>query len=258
MNPQPLIPVQARAMGAEKVQAVNARDLHAFLEVAKDFSDWIKVQIERARLVEHRDFEVFPFLGENPTGRPRTEYALTLDAAKHIAMLSGTDKGFQAREYFLECERRAHDPVHALLTMSRTQMLELALGLSREKEALKEQAQAQQSTIAALEPKAAFHDRVAASSGLQSIQEVAKILGAGPGNFFRWLRSERIIYGEACLPFQELLDRGYFQVREGTRINHLGRDQAFSRTYFTGKGLAWIQKRWDESSASHKPSRSAS
>lgn len=48
--------------------------------------------------------------GENqrPTGgRPRRECYLTLEAAKHIAMLAGTEKGFDVREYFIECERRA-------------------------------------------------------------------------------------------------------------------------------------------------------
>ena len=70
--------------------AVNARDLHAFLEVKKDFSDWIKKQIERARLLEGRDYIIFPQKGEN-TGRGRSslEYHLTIEAAKHIAMMSG-------------------------------------------------------------------------------------------------------------------------------------------------------------------------
>ena len=45
--------------------AVNARDLHAFLEVKKDFSDWIKKQLERARLLEGRDYIIFPQKGEN-------------------------------------------------------------------------------------------------------------------------------------------------------------------------------------------------
>ena len=69
---------------------MNARDLHAFLEVKKDFSDWIKKQIERARLLEGRDYIIFPQKGEN-TGRGRSslEYHLTIEAAKHIAMMSG-------------------------------------------------------------------------------------------------------------------------------------------------------------------------
>ena len=103
---QNLIPVETRAIGAAACQAVNARELHSYLDVKKDFTDWIKAQIERGRLKENRDFLVFPQKGENG-GRPKIEYFLTIEAAKHIAMMSGTDKGYEAREYFLECERRA-------------------------------------------------------------------------------------------------------------------------------------------------------
>ena len=72
--------------------AVNARDLYAFLEVKKDFSNWIKKQIGRARLVEGRDYIIFAQKGKN-TGRGRSslEYHLTIDAAKHIAMMSVCD-----------------------------------------------------------------------------------------------------------------------------------------------------------------------
>ena len=63
--------------------AVNARDLHAFLEVKKDFSTWIKKQIERARLLENRDYVIFAQKGEN-TGRGRSslDYHLAIEAAK--------------------------------------------------------------------------------------------------------------------------------------------------------------------------------
>lgn len=44
--------------------AVNARELHAFLGVGKDFSSWIKKQIERCDLIEYQDFEVFTQKGE--------------------------------------------------------------------------------------------------------------------------------------------------------------------------------------------------
>ena len=108
VTPAQLIPISINVIGAEKVNAVDARGLWLFLGVGKDFSTWIKVQIERARLLEHRDFEVLPLLGENPSGgRPRTEYLLALDAAKHIGIMSGTDKGFEVRDYFVAGERRA-------------------------------------------------------------------------------------------------------------------------------------------------------
>ena len=37
-------------------KAVNARDLHAFLESKQDFSTWIKNRIEKYDLVENVDY----------------------------------------------------------------------------------------------------------------------------------------------------------------------------------------------------------
>ena len=86
-------------------QAVNARDLHVFLEVGRDFSNWMKDQIEKCDLVENQDYEVFAEKGENPKGgRPSKEYALSISAAKEISMMSQTEKGKQARRYFIACE----------------------------------------------------------------------------------------------------------------------------------------------------------
>lgn len=248
-----LIAVSRRQVGEATVQAVNARDLHAFLGIGRDFTNWVKDQVERARLLEHRDFEVFAEKGENPGGRPRIEYALTLDAAKHIAMMSGTEKGFEAREYFLECERLAQDPIHCLLTMSRPEMLEMAAGLAREKQALAARVQAQAEELAAVQPKVLFHDQVAATQDLQTVQEVAKTLGTGPTRFFAWLRARHVLFGPEALPYQEFQERGYFVVRTGTRIDEKGRDRAWSRTYFTGKGLIWIQKCWSGRGAPPEP-----
>lgn len=57
---------------------VDARRLHQLLGVGKDFSTWIKVQIERAGLVEHEDYrEVPPQVRVSGSGgRNRREYVL--------------------------------------------------------------------------------------------------------------------------------------------------------------------------------------
>lgn len=87
-------------------KAVNARELHDFLESKRDFSNWIKDRIEKYGLVENEDYVVFANFGENPKGgRPQIEYALSVDAAKELSMVEGNEKGKQARRYFIECEK---------------------------------------------------------------------------------------------------------------------------------------------------------
>lgn len=113
-----LVPVIAATIGARPVQAVNARDLHAFLEVGRDFSTWIKARIEEYGFVEEEDFS--PVLGYqknfdspdlgNQTGRGgdrrSIDYLLTLDTAKELAMVERTAKGREVRRYFIDCERK--------------------------------------------------------------------------------------------------------------------------------------------------------
>lgn len=43
-------------INGEIQQTANARELHDFLEIKKDFSDWIKAQIERAGFIDGIDF----------------------------------------------------------------------------------------------------------------------------------------------------------------------------------------------------------
>ncbi len=106
---KPLIAVSQVKIGPEPVRAVEGRDLHAALGVKKRFTDWAKQQIARLRLLSDRDYlaEVYPLQGINSgQGRPEARYWFALDAAKHIAMMANTERGFEVREYFIECERR--------------------------------------------------------------------------------------------------------------------------------------------------------
>lgn len=69
-------------------------------------------------MVEGRDFITLTQKGERNEGvrgaSISIEYHLTIEAAKHVAMMSGCDKGFEVRDYFLECERVAKRPPVAI------------------------------------------------------------------------------------------------------------------------------------------------
>lgn len=142
-NNQELVTITVKNIGVDNIQTVNARDLYKTLEIGKDFSNWIKDQIDRARLIEERDYIISvnqsAQKGGLPSGgKPRTEYHLSIDSAKHIAMMSGTDKGFEVRNYFLECERIAHRETAKYNNMTRIESLRAyADALEREEAALK-------------------------------------------------------------------------------------------------------------------------
>lgn len=87
-------------------RAVNARELHQFLGVGKDFSSWIKERISKYGFIEDQDYSSFTEIGEREVGATvRKEYALSLDMAKELSMVENNEKGRQARKYFIECEK---------------------------------------------------------------------------------------------------------------------------------------------------------
>ncbi|MDN6883911.1 antA/AntB antirepressor family protein [Variovorax sp. CAN2819] len=101
------IGINSRQIGDELTPTVNGRDLHRELGIGKDYTNWAKAQIKRGGFVENSDYVVLAQKGVNLTGgRPSAEYHFTVEAGKHIGMLSGTTKGREVRKYFLECERR--------------------------------------------------------------------------------------------------------------------------------------------------------
>ena len=107
-KPTQIIKIESSVIDGSAVETVNARDLAKNLEVKKDFSDWIKHQIESLDLEEDFDYFSLPQKVEREIGATtRIEYILTVDAAKHIAMASRTEQGKKVRRYFIEMEKYA-------------------------------------------------------------------------------------------------------------------------------------------------------
>lgn len=89
-------------------RAVNARELHQFLEVETRFNDWISRRIEEYQFIEKQDFEVLLKNEKNSNGgRPLKEYIISIDMAKELSMVERNEKGKLARLYFIEMEKKA-------------------------------------------------------------------------------------------------------------------------------------------------------
>lgn len=127
MNTQ-LIPVFPGQINNQSVNLVDARLLHSFLEVTRDFSTWIKGRIEEYGFIKNVDFLVHQNCGTK-TGRGGNrkaviDYHLALDMAKELSMVERNDKGRQARRYFISCEQQLH-AAQPLLQEKEPQPLEL-------------------------------------------------------------------------------------------------------------------------------------
>lgn len=101
-------------------QAVSARELYQFLEVGREFANWIKARIEKYGFIENKDFyklyfnqhgNMLPIVNSVNIDSQRViggriEYVLTLNMAKELAMVENNEKGKEARRYFIQCEEQ--------------------------------------------------------------------------------------------------------------------------------------------------------
>jgi phage anti-repressor protein len=91
-------------------KTVSARELHEFLGVKEQFTDWIQRKINDYDFVKDIDFRSFTEKSEKG-GRPRTEYEITIEMAKELSMLENNEQGKKARKYFIKCEKELNSNV---------------------------------------------------------------------------------------------------------------------------------------------------
>lgn len=108
--------INTQSFGNTSKQTINARDLHQQLQVGKVFAAWITDRIQTYGFIEGEEF--FPNLEKTSGilgGRPKTEYFITLDMAKELALLENNPTGRQVRRQLIEAERQLREDVPALL-----------------------------------------------------------------------------------------------------------------------------------------------
>lgn len=136
-----LIPIRDH----EGQQVASGRDLHAYLEVGRDYTTWFR-QMVAYGFTEGEDY--LPVSGEVAReGRGtviRIDHAVTFDMAKELGMLQRTEKGKRIRQYFIAIEKNG--------ALTEDQIVHQALQITNRK------VKALEAKVAEDAPKVDYHD----------------------------------------------------------------------------------------------------
>lgn len=213
---------------------VSARDLHEFLGVGTPYDKWFPRMCEYGFSVGE-DYSTFlSDRSDGLPGKPRQDAQLTIDMAKELCMIQRTDKGKQARQYFLSVEKAWNDP---------TTLMARALKLA-DKKIINLSAQIEENR-----PKVLFADSVAASNTAILVGELAKLIRQngvemGQNRLFQWLRNNGYLIrrqgSDYNMPTQYSMELGLFEIKETSVAHPDGHTSVRKTPKVTGKGQQYF------------------
>lgn len=227
-------------------QAVMGRDLHKFLEVTTPYRKWFPRMVEYG-FIAGQDYADKNVRVErmNRGAVEVTDHIISLDMAKEISMIQRTDKGKQARQYFIECERLARE-AHAtsienaksvVAQMTRSEILQIALNAEEERLAL-------EAKNKELTPKAEAYDDFIDTTGKYNIGTVAKMFGKGQNWLFRELRNAGVLISKGAMkntPYSQYMK--YFEVKAHEYERKNGEMGCSYTTYVQPVGIDFIRRK---------------
>lgn len=177
-----LIPITQNGDGR---QAVSGRALHRFLGIKTEYRHWFPRMVSYG-FTEDEDYTVIFDRNPGTAGRPSEDHILTLDMAKEVSMIQRNEKGRQARQYFIECEKRAQNPVAAL--PDRRALAQMVL----EAEDRADKATAE---LEAAAPAIDYHDRfIADDQDVITVEDWGRQWGLSRPQTFALLTERKVIF----------------------------------------------------------------
>lgn len=220
---------------------VSGRELHKQLEVQSNYTTWFD-RMKDYGFTENADYVVcFPNLeSEGRGGQNKVDHLIKLDMAKEICMIQRTERGKQARQYFIQVEKDYNSPEKIMARALRIAEQEL----SNLKITVTEQAK----RIEESRPKVLFAESVSASDTSILIGDLAKLLkqngyDTGQKRLFEELRQRSFLMKTGSsknLPTQKAMELGLFEVKESTINNPDGSVRVTKTTKVTGKGQVYF------------------
>ena len=230
--------IKIRDNGREKV--VSMFDVYTFLGIKSEFSTWSKRMFEYG-FEDSKDFT--PILAESTGGRPFKDYAITLDCAKEISMLQRSEKGKQARKYFIECEKKLKEG-EAPKVLSPKELALLVIKAEEEKERAMMQLDQANKTILTQAPAVQYVNDVLQAQNTHTTTTIAKELGFGAPTLNKMLKDKGIQYmheGHWVL-YHKYQNKGLTKTKTHTYINSEGKTCTQITTVWTEAGRKFIHE----------------
>ena len=231
---QELIKINKDNLDGNLVETVDAKELHKLLEVKKKFTEWFDIRVKSYGFIRHTDFTAISLIGES--GRKVTSYAITLDMAKQLSMVERSDKGREARLYFIECEKQARQKPD-IQSITKTDLARMVIESESRVSEL-------ESKIEADRPKVEFAETFKASIDSVSMREFASRLNKknlGRNKLFARLRQHNYL-DKHNIPYSRYLKAGLFEVETETYKTKAG-SHTTSTTMVTPKGQIYFEKK---------------
>jgi len=223
-------------------KTISARELHEFLAVKNHFTQWF--DDNKSFFDEGIDYQSYKLrVNGGHTYTEKTDYEITLEMGKELAMMSRVEKGKEVRRYFIECEQRLMYGHQSYLIIDPIERAKAWILEQEEKKKLIEEKLLLELSVGELQPKADYYDTVTQSEHEVSIGEASKILNLGYGSItlFKKLRLAGVLMHDN-IPYQNYVTNGWFRVVQNRYPKKDGTWGISPKTVVYQKGLDGIRK----------------
>lgn len=192
-----------------------------------------------------RNFALSDYM--DSTGRRLPKYLITHDGFTFLAMgYTGKEAARFKEMYINEFNSMRNDLMNQINQPS--YMIDDPINRAqkwideeRNRQALEALNKVREEQLSLQAPKVALYDTAMNANNNQTMGTVAKTLNIGRNKLFQLLRDKKVLM-RSNQPYQEYIDRGYFEVRVYTITHFTQGLENKPQTMVTPKGIGWIHK----------------